>query len=84
MNVTVALVAEFSLLIGIILGWLGNDKYTAIVLSQEHEFDELFQENPHPELYGKDGKINKGEYISLNFEPGYNPDEFDPDDIVSS
>jgi len=84
MTVTVVLVAEFSLLVGIVLGWLGSEKYMAIMLKEEHEFDELFTENPHPEIYNKDGKLNKGEYITLNFEPGYDPDEFDPDDIITS
>ena len=66
----------------LIMGWLGNERYTALMIKESHEFDELFEENPHPELYDKNGKLNKGEYMFVRFDLGYNPDEFDPEDIV--
>lgn len=70
------------LTVGLIMGWLGNERYTALMIKESHEFDELFEENPHPELYDKNGKLNKGEYMFVRFDLGYNPDEFDPEDIV--
>jgi len=75
----------FSLLfasVGFIMGWVGNEKYTTLLVKESHEFDELFQENPHPEIYDKNGKVNKGEYMFVKFDLGYDCDEFDPDDIV--
>ena len=49
---------------------------------ESHEFDQLFEENPHPEIFDKDGKVNKGEYMFVKFDLGYDADEFDPEDIV--
>lgn len=70
------------LLVGVVIGWLGSDKYREFVNHTTHEFDELFQANPHPELFDKDGKLNKGDYMYINFDLGYDPDEFDPEDII--
>jgi len=74
----------FSVLFGIVgflTGWLGNEKYQTYLAKEAHEFDELFLENPHPEIYNKDGKVNKGEYMFVKFDLGYDPDEFEPEDI---
>ena len=70
------------LTVGFIMGWMGNEKYTALLTHESHEFDQLFEENPHPELYDKNGKLNKGEYMYMTFDLGYDPDEFDPEDII--
>ena len=32
--------------------------------------------------FDKDGKVNKGEYMFVKFDPGYDADESDPEDIV--
>ncbi len=45
----------------------------------EHEHEQLFKENPHPELFDKDGEINRGDYITMMFDPGFDPDEWDPE-----
>ena len=68
-------------IVGFVTGWLGNERYQAYLIKEAHEFDELFQENPHPEIYNKDGKVNKGEYMFVKFDLGYDPDEFEPEDI---
>ncbi len=67
--------------VGFMIGWIGNEKYTAMITFQKHDFEELFQKNPHPELFDKDGNLDRGEYMNIMFEPGYDPDEFDPEDI---
>ena len=69
------------LLNGILLGWIGAERYIAFLAKTRHEYEELFEENPHPELYGKDGKINRGDYMSIVFDPGFDPKDFDPEDI---
>ena len=34
--------------------------------------------------YDKDGDLDRGEYITMVFDPGFDPDEWDPDtDIIS-
>lgn len=63
-----------SLLTGFILGWLGAERYLALLHFDQHEFDELFAKNPHPELFDKDGNLDKGEYMFIDFEFGYDPD----------
>lgn len=67
--------------VGFMIGWIGNEKYTAMITFQKHDFEELFQKNPHPELFDADGKLDRGDYMNITFEPGYDPDEFDPEDI---
>ena len=51
---------------------------------EAHPHDELFRENPHPELFDSEGELFRGEYVSLNFEPGYDPEQFDPEDLFES
>ena len=64
------------------MGWLGSERYAAFVLKVDHEFEKLFDENPHPEIYGKDGKVDRGEYMFVRFDLGYDPEDFEPEDIV--
>ena len=71
------------LLVGLVVGWMAAERYIAFMQHTEHDFEELFQENPHPELYDKDGDLNRGDYISLHFDPGFNPDEWDPDTDIT-
>ena len=70
------------LFVGFTIGWLASERYTDHVLRNTHDFEELFEENPHPEIYDKDGKINRGEYMSINFDLGYDPEDFDPGDLT--
>ena len=74
-----ALLSILFLLVGICLGWMGAEKYTALMEFNEHEYEELFKENPHPELFDKDGELHRGEYTTISFDPGFNPEEWDPE-----
>ena len=67
--------------VGLIIGFIASEKYTAYMNHTRHDFEELFEKNPHPELFDENGKLDRGEYMNISFEPGYNPDEFDPEDI---
>lgn len=71
------------ILVGGLIGWLASEKYTEFTTKQIHDFEELFTENPHPEIFDKDGKINRGEYMSINFDLGYDPEDFDPEDLTA-
>ena len=66
------------LIVGVISGWFFFEKYTAIMEYTRHDFEELFEKNPHPEIYEEDGSINRNEYIAIQFPPNYDPelDEF--------
>jgi len=79
-NLTI-LFSELFLIVGVIGGWIASERFHDYMERKAHPHDELFEQNPHPELFDKDGEIIKGEYVSLNFEPGYDPDEFDPEDL---
>ena len=70
-----------TLVLGLFVGWVASEKFNEYVSFRRHHFEELFEKNPHPELMDDEGNIDRGEYITLNFEPGYDPDEFDPDDL---
>ena len=70
------------LVVGTVVGWLSAERYIAFMTHVEHDFEELFEENPHPELFDKDGKLNRGDYLTINFEPGYDPSDFSPEDII--
>ena len=76
---TVALLSTAFLLIGLCIGWLGAERYIAFMQHNEHEFEELFQENPHPELFNEEGELNRGDYITMVFDPGFDPEEWDPE-----
>ena len=62
------------LLNGIMLGWIGAERYIAFIAKTRHEYEELFEENPHPELYDKNGKIIRNDYMTITFEAGYTPE----------
>lgn len=76
------LFSEVFLIVGLLVGWIASERFLYYKEQNRHHFEELFEENPHPEIYDDEGQINRGEYMSLNFEPGYDPDEFDPEDII--
>lgn len=76
------LFSEVFLILGVVTGWIAAERFIAYMHKERHHFEDLFEENPHPEIYNDKGKINRGEYITLNFDPGYDPDEFDPEDIT--
>ncbi len=44
----------------------------------EHDHEELFQKNPHPELFDEDGNLDRGDYTTITFDPGFDPDNWDP------
>ena len=66
------------LLIGLIGGWFIADKYNNYLMATAiptHDFEHLFENNPHPEIYDSEGNINRGEYIAIDFPPGFNPSD---------
>ena len=78
----IALFSILFLLVGIIFGVIVNERFREYVSWNTHEFDKLFKENPHPEIYDNRGKIIKEDYLALNFELGYDPDsDWDGEEI---
>ena len=75
------LFSEVTLILGVVVGWIAAERFHEYKNHTRHHFEDLFQENPHPEIYTDNGKINRGEYMTISFDPGYDPDEFDPEDI---
>ena len=43
-------------------------------LLNRHEFEDLFQNNPHPELFDAEGNLDRGEYMVINFPPDFDPE----------
>ena len=68
--------------IGIIIGWISHIHFLEYFNPEQHQYDELFATNPHPEIYDKEGNIIKNDYMALTFDLGYDPEEFDPEDIL--
>ena len=68
--------------VGLVVGWLGAERYIAYMQHVEHDFEELFKENPHPEIFKKDGKVNRGDYMTIQFEPGFDPDDWNPESDI--
>lgn len=75
------LFSEAFLIIGLLLGWMSANIYADYTAREEHDYDELFEKNPHPELFDEDGNLNRGDYLTLNIEPGYDIDGFNPEDL---
>lgn len=63
------------LAVGLIVGWLGAERYLAYLTHEEHEFEELFEQSPHPELFDAEGNLFRGEYMVVNFPPDFDPAE---------
>ena len=66
------------LAVGLLGGWFVYEKYQALMLMHEeypHEFEHLFEHNPHPEIFDADGNIDRGEYYVINFPPDFDPEE---------
>ena len=61
----VILFTEVALILGIILGWLGSERFHDYMEKSRHHFEELFEKNPHPELYDEDGNLDRGEYLTI-------------------
>ena len=72
---------QLVLMAGLGIGWVAAVNFIAYMEHTRHDFEDLFEKNPHPEIYEDDGKIYRGEYMNLIFEPGYDPEEFDPSDV---
>ncbi len=70
------------LMVGFVIGWIVQAMFTAHLNHVRHDYEELLQNNPHPELFDKDGEVYRGEYMNVTFEPGYDPDDFDPGDVT--
>lgn len=81
------LISFLFLAVGIIGGWLGAERYIAYITHERHEFETLFEQNPHPELFDADGNLDRGEYFVINFPPDFDPEEDsffieDPDEEI--
>ena len=76
---TTVLFSVLFLIIGFVVGWMGAERYVAFMQFNEHDYEELFKENPHPEIFNKNGEIHRGDYITLAFDPGFDPEEWDPE-----
>ena len=81
MDYQTILFSEVFLIVGVVVGWIASERFYNYMMKNAHEFEELFDENPHPEIFDKDGKVYRGEYLAINFEPGYDPEQFDPEDL---
>ena len=72
-----ALFSVLFLLVGGVVGWMAAEKYIALLLASQqppHEFQDLIDNNPHPELFDAEGNLDPGEFIVINF-----PADFDPE-----
>ena len=77
-----ALFSVVFLILGTIVGWISAEKFFLYMQQEPHQFENLFEQNPHPELFNRNGEIERGEYMVVNFELGYNPEDFSPEDII--
>ena len=76
-----ALTVLFSVLfltVGAIVGWMAAEKYLAFILASQqppHEFQDIIDANPHPELFDSEGNLDPGEYLIINFPPDFDPEK---------
>lgn len=75
------LFTEVALILGVVVGWLSAERFHDFMEKTRHHYEELFEKNPHPELYDEDGELDRGDYMVINFDPGYDPEQFDPEDL---
>ena len=72
-------ISGLCLVMGLIVGWLTAERYVAFMQHTEHDFEELFKKNPHPELFDNEGKLERGDYMAINFDVGFDPEKWDPE-----
>ena len=77
------LIATLALILGFTIGWLAAERYIAFMQHVEHDFETLFKKNPHPELYDDEGNIDRGDYMAITFDPGFDPSKWDPETDIS-
>ena len=77
-------ITALCLLVGIIGGWMAAERYIAFMQHTEHDFEELFAKNPHPELFDEDGNLDRGDYTAISFDPGFDPSKWDPETDIHS
>lgn len=77
-----ALFSVLFLLVGLTMGWVGQIFYNQFMEKVHHDFEDLFTDNPHPEIFMDNGKIYRGDYLTVNFEPGFDPEtDWNPENI---
>ena len=72
-------ISGLCLVMGLVVGWLAAERYVAFMQHTEHDFEELFKKNPHPELFDNEGKLERGDYMAINFDVGFDPEKWDPE-----
>ena len=70
--------------VGIIIGWISHETFVNHLEEKAHPFSDIISQNPHPELFDNNGKVIGEDYVALTFDLGYDPEEFDPEDITET
>jgi len=69
------------LLIGLIIGWMGSERYTAYAYTERHVFEDLFESNPHPEIFDDSGNVYRGDYYVIDFDPDMYENIYEDEDM---
>tara|TARA_Y100001937_G_C7038734_1_gene293591 strand:+ start:392 stop:646 length:255 start_codon:yes stop_codon:yes gene_type:complete len=77
------IISSLCFIVGLVLGWVAAERYVAFMQYTEHDFEELFKKNPHPELFDEGGKLDRGDYMMINFDPGFDPENWDPETDIT-
>ena len=77
------LISPLFFIVGGIVGWLAAERYIAFMQHTEHDHEDLFKKNPHPELFDEDGNIDRSDYMSIVFDPGFDPANWDPETDIT-
>ena len=67
--------------VGFVIGWISHETFMNHIEEKAHPFNDIITQNPHPELFDDKGKIIGNDYMALTFDLGYDPEEFEPEDI---
>ena len=51
------ILSELFLIVGFMLGWVFSERFQDYMNKSRHHFEELFEQNPHPELFDEDGEL---------------------------
>ena len=67
-------VSALCLIVGLVTGWFAAERYIAFMQHTEHDFEELFKKN---------GKLDRGDYTAISFDPGFDPEQWDPETDIT-
>ena len=68
---SLSLFSEVFLILGFLGGWIASERFHDYMMKERHHYEELFDSNPHPEIFNEEGEVYRGDYLAVTLDPNY-------------